>query len=64
MSARHLYRAAAEPGQSAELCLFILGTQYLCLGVVIYVGVWVWVCGIRTRHQAGGVKFEGTGFFP
>ncbi len=32
-SARLLYRAAAEPGQAAQLCVFTLGAWYLNLGV-------------------------------
>ncbi len=36
-SARHLKRAAVEPGEAPQLCLFILGMQYLGLGVL-------WVC--------------------
>ncbi len=33
-SARHLYRVAAEPGEAAQLCVFILDIQYLYLGVL------------------------------
>ena len=32
--ARHLYRVAVELGKAAQLCVFILGRQYLYLGVL------------------------------
>ncbi len=35
----------------AALCVFILGMWYLYLGVLKH--VWVWVCGMRTRHEEG-----------
>ena len=36
-SGRHLYRAAVEPGQAAQLGVFVLGMQYLYLCVLMCV---------------------------
>ncbi len=42
-SARHLYRVAVEPGEVAQLCVFILGMPYLYLGVLsVCLGMGVW----------------------
>ena len=49
-SARHLYRAAVEPGKAAQLCVFVLGTWYLYLVVLKHVfgyGCGYAVCGVR-----------------
>ncbi len=34
MSARHLNRAPQKPSEAAQLCVFVLGMQYLYLGVL------------------------------
>ena len=34
-SARHLYRAAAKPGEAAQLCVFVLGMWYLWVYVLL-----------------------------
>ena len=60
VSARHLYGAAAELGKATQLCVFILGTQYLSLGVLrcvfgvrYVVSVLLksfWAPGVETRN--------------
>ncbi len=48
-SARHLYRAAAEPGQTAQLWLGSSTFTSVYLSMCL-----VWVCGERTRHLNAG----------
>ena len=48
VSARLFIGLAAEPGKAAQLCVFVLCTQYLCLGV--FVCVWIWVRGMHIRQ--------------
>ena len=40
--------AAAEPGEAAQLCVFILGMQCLTLAYIYEACVWVWACSICT----------------
>ena len=50
-SARHLYRATAESGKATQLCVYILGTQYLYLRVLsmcLGMGVWYTYSSMRT----------------
>ena len=36
-SARHLKMAAVEPGETTQLCVYILGIRYFSLGVLRHV---------------------------